>query len=101
MGAGVINLDLTRAAEPHGLHFARTRLRKSACTIGGNVANNPGGAHCLAEGARTAQMRFGHTDLRITLRIYAQAITEADRSAAERLGHRFLGKGTDGPALGR
>ncbi len=39
---------------------------------------------------KTAQKRLGHADPRITLGIYAQAITEADRSAAERLGHRFL-----------
>lgn len=38
----------------------------------------------------TAQTRLGHTDPRLTLGIYAQASTEADRHAAERLGDRFL-----------
>jgi glycolate oxidase len=48
---GVINLDLTRAATPHHLHFAPDPSSQSACTIGGNVANNSGGPHCLAEGS--------------------------------------------------
>ncbi len=56
VGAGVINLDLTRAAEPHGLYFAPDPSSQSACTIGGNVANNSGGAHCLAEGATTSHV---------------------------------------------
>jgi integrase len=41
---------------------------------------------------KTAQTRLGHTDPRLTLGIYAQATTEADRHAAERLGDRFLPK---------
>ena len=56
VGSGVINLDLTRAAEPYGLHFAPDPSSQSACTIGGNVANNSGGAHCLAEGATTSHV---------------------------------------------
>lgn len=51
VGPGVINLDLSRAAEPYGLHFAPDPSSQSACTIGGNVANNSGGPHCLAEGS--------------------------------------------------
>lgn len=39
---------------------------------------------------KTAQTRLGHTDHRLTLGIYAQATTEADRRAADRLGDRFL-----------
>jgi integrase len=39
---------------------------------------------------KTAQTRLGHTDPRLTLGMYAQATTEADRQAAERLGERFL-----------
>ena len=56
VGAGVINLDLSVAAEPHGLYFAPDPSSQSACTIGGNVANNSGGAHCLAEGATTSHV---------------------------------------------
>ncbi len=39
---------------------------------------------------KTAQARLGHTDPRLTLAIYAQATTEADQAAAERLGERFM-----------
>jgi len=39
---------------------------------------------------KTAQARLGHTDPRLTLAIYAQATTEADRAAADLLGQRFL-----------
>lgn len=51
VGPGVINLDLSKAAEPFGLHFAPDPSSQAACTIGGNVANNSGGPHCLAEGS--------------------------------------------------
>jgi glycolate dehydrogenase FAD-linked subunit len=56
VGAGVINLDLTHAAARFGLHFAPDPSSQSACTIGGNVANNSGGPHCLAEGSTTSHV---------------------------------------------
>lgn len=56
VGAGVINLDLSRDAKPHGLYFAPDPSSQSACTIGGNVANNSGGPHCLAEGSTTSHV---------------------------------------------
>jgi len=56
VGAGVINLDLSVAAAPFGLYFAPDPSSQSSCTIGGNVANNSGGAHCLAEGATTSHV---------------------------------------------
>ncbi len=56
VGAGVINLDLSVAAKPHGLYFAPDPSSQSACTIGGNVANNSGGPHCLSEGSTTSHV---------------------------------------------
>lgn len=56
VGAGVINLDLTTAAKPYGLYFAPDPSSQSACTIGGNVANNSGGPHCLSEGSTTSHV---------------------------------------------
>jgi glycolate oxidase len=50
---GVVNLDLTHAAEPHGLYFAPDPSSAKACTIGGNVAVNAGGPHTLANGVTT------------------------------------------------
>jgi glycolate oxidase len=47
---GVINLAVTAAAQPHGLHYAPDPSSQSICTIGGNVAFNAGGAHCLKYG---------------------------------------------------
>lgn len=50
---GVINLDVTRAASPHGYYFAPDPSSQSVCSIGGNVAENAGGAHCLKYGFTT------------------------------------------------
>ncbi len=47
---GVINLDVSQAAAAHGLHYAPDPSSQSICTIGGNVAFNSGGAHCLKYG---------------------------------------------------
>jgi integrase len=49
---------------------------------------------------KTAQARLGHTDPRLTLAIYAQATTEADREAADRLGERFLRRQNEDTARG-
>ncbi len=53
---GVINLDLTRALAPYGLHFAPDPSSQQACSIGGNVANNSGGPHCLAYGVTSSHV---------------------------------------------
>ncbi len=47
---GVINLDVSAAAAPHGLIYAPDPSSQSVCTIGGNLAFNSGGAHCLKHG---------------------------------------------------
>lgn len=47
---GVINLEVTRAAQRHGLYYAPDPSSQTICTIGGNVAFNSGGAHCLKYG---------------------------------------------------
>jgi glycolate oxidase len=56
VGPGVINLDLTRATTALGLHFAPDPSSQAACTVGGNVANNSGGPHCLAEGSTVSHV---------------------------------------------
>ena len=53
---GVLNLDLSRAVAGHGLHFAPDPSSQQTCSIGGNVANNSGGPHCLAEGVTNAHV---------------------------------------------
>lgn len=48
--AGVINIDVSLAAAPYGLYFAPDPSSQLICTIGGNLAFNSGGAHCLKYG---------------------------------------------------
>ncbi len=47
---GVRNLAVSEAARPHGLHYAPDPSSQVACTIGGNIAENAGGVHCLKYG---------------------------------------------------
>lgn len=47
---GVINLDVTRAVRPYGYYFAPDPSSQQICSVGGNVAENSGGAHCLKYG---------------------------------------------------
>jgi glycolate oxidase len=53
---GVLNLDLSRAVRHLGLHYAPDPSSQQACTIGGNVATNAGGPHCLAYGVTAAHV---------------------------------------------
>ena len=53
---GVVNLDLTKALKGSGFHFAPDPSSQQSCTIGGNVANNSGGPHCLAYGVTNAHV---------------------------------------------
>ncbi len=53
---GVVNLDISRAAAPHRLFFAPDPSSQSACTLGGNIAENSGGPHCLKLGATAAHI---------------------------------------------
>jgi len=50
---GVINARLSEAAATHGLHYVPDPSSQAACTVGGNVAENAGGPHCLKYGVTT------------------------------------------------
>jgi glycolate oxidase len=50
---GVTNLAITRAVEGEGFYYAPDPSSQIACTIGGNVAENSGGVHCLKYGLTT------------------------------------------------
>ncbi|ASR33897.1 glycolate oxidase subunit GlcD [Prauserella marina] len=50
---GVTNLDITKATAQYGLYYAPDPSSQQVCTIGGNVAENSGGAHCLKYGFTT------------------------------------------------
>ena len=47
---GVTNLSVSKAAEPYGLFYAPDPSSQVICSVGGNVAENSGGAHCLKHG---------------------------------------------------
>jgi glycolate oxidase len=53
---GVLNLDLTRTVAHLGLHFAPDPSSQQSCSVGGNVANNSGGPHCLADGVTSSHV---------------------------------------------
>jgi len=67
-----------KAADLEGLNFHDLRRTNATAMV--------------AEGVdvKTAQARLGHSDPRLTLAIYAQATTEGDRSAAQKLGARLM-----------
>ena len=50
---GVVNLDVSRAAAPHGLYYVPDPSSQPTCTIGGNIAESAGGIHCLKYGTTT------------------------------------------------
>ncbi|MBI4339582.1 MAG: FAD-binding protein, partial [Chloroflexi bacterium] len=74
---GLVNLDLSTAVAPLGLYYAPDPSSQRACTIGGNVAENSGGPHCL---------RYGTT----TNHVLALEVVLEDGSVAW-LGDRFRG----------
>ena len=53
---GVLNLQLSRAAQPGGYYYAPDPSSQQVCSIGGNVAENSGGAHCLKYGFTTGHV---------------------------------------------
>ena len=50
---GVVNLELTQAVSKFNLYYAPDPSSQQVCTIGGNIAENSGGPHCLAYGVTT------------------------------------------------
>src|SRR6202166_2011412 len=53
---GVINLEVTGRVAPRGFFYAPDPSSQSVCSIGGNVAENSGGAHCLKYGFTTTHV---------------------------------------------
>lgn len=54
--AGLVNIALTQAVQDHGHYFAPDPASQAASSIGGNVAENAGGPHCLKYGTTTAHV---------------------------------------------
>ena len=82
---GVVNATLSRAAAPFGLHYAPDPSSQTACTIGGNVAENAGGPHCLKYG-----VTLNHV-LAITALLPSGEIVSLGNPNGENEGYDMLG----------
>ncbi len=82
---GVVNATLTRAASPFSLHYAPDPSSQTACTIGGNVAENAGGPHCLKYG-----VTLNHV-LAITALLPSGEIVTLGNPDGESAGYDLLG----------
>jgi glycolate oxidase subunit GlcD len=82
---GVVNTSLTKAATPFGLHYAPDPSSQSACTIGGNVAENAGGPHCLKYG-----VTLNHV-LAASVVLPGGDVVRLERPGEDRAGYDLLG----------
>jgi len=82
---GVVNLRLNRHVAPHGLLYAPDPSSEAACTIGGNVAENAGGPHCLKYG-----VTLNHV-LAMTVVLPSGEVVELGSKIGERDGYDLRG----------
>ena len=82
---GVVNVALSRAVAAHGLHYAPDPSSQAACTIGGNVAENAGGPHCLKYGTTTNHI------VAITALLPNGDVVKLGRPAGEHEGYDLVG----------
>ena len=81
---GVRNLAISEAAAPHGLYYAPDPSSQIACTIGGNIAENAGGVHCLKYGLTV------HNVLRVRAVTMAGDVIELGSHALDAPGYDLL-----------
>ncbi|MDD2883629.1 MAG: FAD-linked oxidase C-terminal domain-containing protein [Dechloromonas sp.] len=81
---GVRNLAVSEAAAPHGLYYAPDPSSQIACTLGGNVAENSGGVHCLKYGLTV------HNILRLRIISIEGEIFEIGGAAPDAPGYDLL-----------
>jgi glycolate oxidase len=81
---GVINLDVSKAIAGHGYYFAPDPSSQSVCSIGGNIAENSGGAHCLKYG-----FTVNHV-VAVTVVLADGEIVEIGSDASDPLGYDLL-----------
>src|SRR6201990_3651635 len=82
---GVINLEISKRLAARGYYYAPDPSSQQVCTIGGNVAENSGGAHCLKYGFKTQHA------LRATVVMADGAIVELGGPIADPLGYDLRG----------
>jgi glycolate oxidase len=81
---GVRNLAISEAAAPHGLYYAPDPSSQIACSIGGNVAENAGGVHCLKYGLTVHNVR------RVRVVTIEGEVIEAGGDALDAAGYDLL-----------
>ena len=81
---GVRNLAISEAVAPHGLYYAPDPSSQIACTIGGNVAENSGGVHCLKYGLTV------HNVLRVRVALIDGTVVEIGSEALDSPGYDLL-----------
>jgi glycolate oxidase len=81
---GVRNLEISEAAAPYGLHYAPDPSSQIACSIGGNVAENAGGVHCLKYGLTV------HNVLRVRMVTSEGEVVELGSAAPDAPGLNLL-----------
>ena len=82
---GVVNLRLNRHVAPHGLLYAPDPSSEAACTIGGNIAENAGGPHCLKYGVTSNHV------LAMTVVLPSGEVVELGSKSGERDGYDLRG----------
>ncbi len=82
---GVVNVDLSTAAAPYGLHFAPDPSSQRSSTIGGNIAANAGGPHCLKYGVTATHV------LSATVVMADGAVLSVGGGGADAPGYDLLG----------
>jgi glycolate oxidase subunit GlcD len=82
---GVVNASLSVAAAPHGLFYAPDPSSQTVCTIGGNVAENAGGPHCLKYGATLNHI------LALTVVLPDGEVVQLGSNGGETIGYDLLG----------
>jgi glycolate oxidase len=83
--AGVTNLAITGAVSAEGFFFAPDPSSQLACTIGGNIGMNSGGAHCLKYGVTTNNI------MGVTLVLVDGTVVEIGGAALDAPGYDYLG----------
>jgi glycolate oxidase len=81
---GVRNLAISEAARPHGLYYAPDPSSQIACSIGGNIAENAGGVHCLKYGLTV------HNVLQVTILNAAGELVTLGSEALDSAGYDLL-----------
>lgn len=82
---GLINVKLSQAVAAHGYHYAPDPSSQTSCTIGGNVAENAGGPHCLKYGATTNHI------LGLEVVLPTGQVVRLGGDGAETIGYDLLG----------